>query len=403
MRMSLLVVAALALADLAPTLPPGHYVPAQDHYSRKVSAALRQDALERARVWQEPQIPIERVGFLAEDVGRDGFRPDAELACKWMYDVPMSGVTPKFLCALPDGNVLKVKYAVKQKNDNPEVPAEIAASRLMRALGFGADRMYTVKTVRCFGCPADPWAHTRQLFSPHPQVRDRFVKTFGQHDEAGRPVYLPDFETYHDFHFVAIERRMGAHGLETTSTEGWRWKELGLIDPSRGGASRAERGALILMAAFLQHTDSKEDQQRLICLDELDSQDRCARPMAILDDLGTTFGGPYKGLIGGHDKFNLEGWREAPVWEDEASCTVDVTQSPTGTFRETKVSEAGRRLAVSLLERLTDAQIMELFKAARTDEYAHESEEGRRLENWVAAFKTRRALIASAGPCPEAD
>jgi hypothetical protein len=398
--LSLLVFAAVATAGLPGALPPGRYVPVEDRYSQKVSDAARLDALQRARVWREPDVPIERVDFLTGDGSHDGFRPDDEIVCKWLHSEPMSGVTPKLLCTLPDGDVLKIKYSRKNKNDNPEVPAEIAASRLMRALGFGADRMYAVRTVRCFGCPSDPWAHTEQLFSPHREVRDRFLQTFGRRNRDGRFQYTPDSAAYTDFHNVAIERRMGKHGIETKGTEGWTWKELGVLDQSRGGSPPAERDALILMAAFLQHTDNKEDQQRLVCLDALDGQGRCARPMAIVHDLGTTFGGPYQGLLGGHDKFNLDGWRTAPLWEDETKCVVDVSQSMTGTFEEVAVSEAGRRFASSLLNRLTDLQIYELFEGAHTEEFAARSGPGRTLEHWVEVFKTKRAAIAVAGPCP---
>src|SRR6476661_3654972 len=50
------------------------------------------------------------------------------------------GATPKFACRLPDGDEVKVKYG----RENGEVYAEVAASRLLWALGFGADRVYPV-------------------------------------------------------------------------------------------------------------------------------------------------------------------------------------------------------------------------------------------------------------------
>ena len=67
---------------------------------------------------------------------------------------------------LPDGEVVKVKYG-----HTGEIHAELAASRLLAALGFGADRMYLVPRLRCFGCVRTPfytvWAldyvHARDL------------------------------------------------------------------------------------------------------------------------------------------------------------------------------------------------------------------------------------------------
>ena len=51
----------------------------------------------------------------------------------------------------------KVKYG-----GTPEIPSEIAATRLLHALGFGADRVSRVDVVRCHGCPIQPF-HTRAL------------------------------------------------------------------------------------------------------------------------------------------------------------------------------------------------------------------------------------------------
>ena len=62
-------------------------------------------------------------------------------------------MTPKFHCEMPDGQVLKVKYGAS----NGELPAEVAGTRLLAALGFGADAMYVVGKVRCTGCPRSPF------------------------------------------------------------------------------------------------------------------------------------------------------------------------------------------------------------------------------------------------------
>src|SRR6185436_17953152 len=84
--------------------------------------------------------------------GDGSFPPDAVVACRFRPGA-VSGSTPKFDCELPDGGKVKVKYG----RANPEVFTEVAASRLLAALGFGADRMYVIDRVRCFGCPRDPF------------------------------------------------------------------------------------------------------------------------------------------------------------------------------------------------------------------------------------------------------
>ena len=55
---------------------------------------------------------------------------------------------------LPVGEELKVKYGRR----NPEPWAEVAATRLLSALGFGADRMYVVARVHCLAGPIPPRA-----------------------------------------------------------------------------------------------------------------------------------------------------------------------------------------------------------------------------------------------------
>lgn len=111
---------------------------------------------------------------------------------------------------------------------NGEVYAEVATTRLLWALGFGADRMYPVRIV-CGGCP-------KQL--------------------AG--IARRDGETYR-FELDVIERKM--EGAEFPGKEAWAWRELDLVDEEAGGAPRAHRDALkLLLAVMIQHTDSKPEQ-----------------------------------------------------------------------------------------------------------------------------------------------
>jgi hypothetical protein len=61
---------------------------------------------------------------------------------------------------------------------------------------------------------------------------------------------------------AAIEREAEGQILETEPRSGWAWSELDLVEETAGGAPRAQRDALKLLAVFLQHTDSKPEQQR---------------------------------------------------------------------------------------------------------------------------------------------
>ena len=51
-----------------------------------------------------------------------------------------------------------------------------------------------------------------------------------------------------EFTWVAAERKMDGRAIEVGLHEGWDWRELPLVDPAKGGATRAELDALRLTA-----------------------------------------------------------------------------------------------------------------------------------------------------------
>src|SRR5262245_28001027 len=104
-----------------------------------VDVSTRRAYLERAQVWR----PIETASLdlMAGPPRKDRFVFDARVACDYVDhpDEPLRGATPKFLCRAGD-DMMKVKYG----KGNGEVYAEVAATRLFWALGFGADSVYPV-------------------------------------------------------------------------------------------------------------------------------------------------------------------------------------------------------------------------------------------------------------------
>ena len=128
------------------------------------------------------------------------------------------GTTPKFDCERPGNDVIRVKYG----RGNPELHAEIAATRLLSALGFGADRMFVVKSVRCAGCPAFPF-----------QALKCFAETGMQIPCFAGGV---DYSTTTDFDFVSIERRLEGRRIESTPDQGWAFYEIDRIDERAGGS-----------------------------------------------------------------------------------------------------------------------------------------------------------------------
>jgi hypothetical protein len=295
---------------------------------------------------------------------KTAFQPFQTVTCDYV-DQPQEGSSPKFSCALTSEDVIKVKYGA----DNGEVYGEVAATRLLWALGFGADRMYPVRIV-CRGCPRDP-----------------------QHDR-----HHSDAEVV--FEEAAVERKMSGKTIETQHNSGWSWDELDQIDEAAGGSSRAERDALKLLAVLIQHTDSKSQQQRLICLSS-DTREAvnegpriCASPFMLISDVGLTFGKADLFNRNSKASVNLENWASQSVWEDPAECRGELSRSWTGTIGHPRISEAGRKFLADLLAQLSDAQLRDLFEVARFPQRS-----GKSADNWVSVFKKKRNEIASV-TCP---
>ena len=328
----------------------------------RVSSEVRRDAIRRAQVWTATAVAS--MDLRSGPAGADAFAPDALVTCTYTPH-PRKGNTPKFHCRLPDGDVVKVKYGVT----NGEVYAEVLATRLLWALGFGADREYPVR-VSCRGCSADPWTQ----------------------DAPVRGEHL--------FDIAAIERPFTDRLIETRDDSGWKWAELDMVDESQGGAPRAHRDALTLLAVLLQHTDSKAAQQRLACLDPRDEDTApdaaCASPFMYINDLGLTFGAANTWNRNAVGSTNLDRWRGAPVWKDAARCIGNLTRSATGSLENPRISEAGRAFLAGLLARLSDAQLVDLFTVARVERRSSKATVG----DWVGVFKQKRDEIASTR-CPE--
>jgi hypothetical protein len=114
---------------------------------KKVDNDVRLAALRRAQVWMPGDIASRNLKAGPQD--ESGFAPEAAVTCDYVEE-RQSG-TPKFDCAISSDDKIRVKYGEL----NGEIYSEVAASRLLWALGFGADRLYPVKVI-CNGCPEDP-------------------------------------------------------------------------------------------------------------------------------------------------------------------------------------------------------------------------------------------------------
>ena len=337
---------------------------------------IRERALASARVWVPPAVPPARADLAVNPRSSQGeFAEDAEVECRFALE-KVGGLTPKFNCELADGRVLKVKYG----SANPELYAEVAATRLISALGFPADRMFAVRAVNCIGCPRFPFHSLRC----HAAIGSRWPCFPTGLDLESRTRFAP----------AVLEERLPGRRIEALRDQGWAWFELDKIDKEHGGSSRAEVDALRLLAVFLAHWDNKAENQRLVCPAGADLPDGgCAAPLAMIQDLGGSFGPA---------KLDLQNWRRTAVWADPRACRVSMEALPWGggTFDERVISEEGRQFLLRLMEQLGTDQIESLFAAARGGAYDAVTAENRNPSAWAAAFEEKVAQIRRAGPCP---
>src|SRR6185369_12275615 len=159
--------------------------------SKNISNETRFSIIQRAQIWKPTTIP--EMDLRLGPQGKGAFAPNAAVACDYVEE-KFEGASPKFGCRLDDGTVVKVKYGT-----GGEVQGEVLSSRLLWALGFGADHMYPV-VVTCRGCSADPWTNRK-----------------------------PTNET-HVFDVAVIEHKASGHAVETKRVKGWSWPEIDMID-----------------------------------------------------------------------------------------------------------------------------------------------------------------------------
>ena len=329
----------------------------------------RASLIARAQVWMP-------TSTAALDIKSGPAQPDAfpflaTVQCEYSKK-QLGGKSPKFACTIAPDDEVKVKFG----GANGEVYAEVAATRLLWALGFGADRMYPVKVI-CHKCPAE----------------------FGGIEQSdGNRLFDP----------ATIERKMP--GKDAPVTTGWSWQELETVDEKAGGASRAQRDALKLLAVFIQHTDTKPEQQRLICLKDTKSQKEetkteqaeagvsCAHPFMLLNDVGVTFGHANTFNANSTGSMNFNEWSRTPVWKGATKCVANLPKSMTGTLDNPAISEEGRQFLANLLGQLSDNQIHDLFEISRVNLRLRSPNDPRSgvasIDDWVGVFNRKRDEIA---------
>ena len=343
------------------------------------TAQARADAERTAKVWREPDTGYDPVlGYNPTNGPRTGAPPvNAEGLAKPIVCVANkdetegSGTTPKFHCSVAgvvdkDGDL--VRYKVKphfkgQARDkrNGEVYGEFLSSRFSQALGFFADDEW-VADVTCEDCKK---SLTRDFqgasFTP-------FQPAAGIELSLGNGIDV------------------GCNGKDGAALPG------SLENLLKNGAPRAEIDAFKLWLAFIDHGDTKTDNQKFACLDSQKNDDgsRACKPgqaVYYVSDMGSTFGHSSAS----EKKARLEAWRgKDPIKVSGGTCTT--TAKGVG---NAEISEAGRKLLADGLQRLLAAEqsnslITRVFRVSRN------SERDAAPEAWAAEFIRKANTIINA-------
>lgn len=358
----------------------------------------RNEYLRRARVWEPAEVSSK--DLYNGPAGDPTYAVDQTITCDFVPK-PLTGWTEKFLCRLDDGRIFKVKYV--EGDRYKEVYGEVLGTRLFWALGFYADRMLPVR-VTCRGCPRRPWNYVNARKNKHWRDDQGFMRPLPPEAEAGTYTFDP----------AALEEKLDAEPIEEHENQGWSWKSLDQIDPSLGGATRAEVDALKLLNAFVQNADNGAEQNSLACprdqvVKDPEGKVICRLPIAYVDDLGAVFG---KGGLttASAGRVDYDGWNKRAVWRNRESCKARLAAIggifQSSTLKNPIISEEGRALLSKQMEQLSDTQIADLFRAARVERLHQTTSDGsggRRavtLEDWVTLFKKKRDEITRHPGCP---
>jgi hypothetical protein len=340
--------------------------------------AERDHAEKTAKVYQAPDPGYDPVlGYNPANGPRTGAPPvDENGMAKPINCVanpeesPGTGTTPKFFCSVPgvteqDGKLVRYKIKPHFKGQSPdkrngEVYGEFLSSRFSKAMGFFADDEW-VADVNC------------------PDCEESLTKKF-----QGAP-WSPSQPA------AGIELSLGrAIDVNCNHKDGAALSDA-LSKLSQNGAPRAEIDAFKLWLAFIDHGDTKADNQRYACLkSDKNGKTRICEPgqaVYYVSDMGSTFG--YS--TASEKKARLDNWsKKDPIKVSDGRCEANAKS-----VGDTRVSEAGRKLLADNLQRLLDAEqqnhtITRVFAASRN------AERDRPPAEWTAEFVRKAKMIIDA-------
>jgi len=343
------------------------------------TSEARATAEQSAKVYQTPDPDYDPVlGFNPRVGPRLGSPPvDAEGLAKPINCVAEkktdegTGTLPKFYCTVPgvvDEKGDPIRYKVKphfkgQSKDkrNGEVNGEFLSSRFSKAMGFFADDEW-VADVTCSDCEKS------------------LTKSF-----QGAP-FTP-FQPA-----AGIELKLAGKGIDE-KCNGKDYAALGsTLSKLQHSGARAEIDAFKLWLAFIDHGDTKDENQEFVCLKSNKNADgtrTCEPGQAVyyVSDMGSTFG--YSSAS--EKKARLDEWKgKDPIKASDGHCTT--TAKGVG---DSSITEEGRQLLAGNLQKLLDAEkgngtISKVFRASRNEE------RDRPPAEWTAEFERKAQTIIDA-------
>jgi hypothetical protein len=352
---------------------------AQDKGKACFTEQVRVEAERTAKVWQAPDPDYDpALGYSISKGPRRGAPAVDENGIARPFNCMANkdpnkgaGTTPKFHCSVAgmteeDGDLIRYKIkphfkGQSQDKRNGEIYGEFLSSRFSKALGFFADDEW-VADVTCPDCQKSLTSNFQGAsFTP-------FQPAAGIELDIGRGID------------VKCNNKDGASIPDALS------KLL------QSGAPRAEIDAFKLWLAFIDHGDTKTDNQKFACLDSKRNPDgtRSCKPgqaVFYVSDMGSTWGHSSSS----ESKARLERWKgKDPIKASGGQCST--TAKSVG---DPQISEAGRKLLADQLQRLLDAErtsgmITRVFRASRN----HERDQP--AEAWTAEFIRKSNTILNA-------
>jgi hypothetical protein len=330
-----------------------------------------------ARVWHGPDPDYDPVlGYNPSNGPRKGAPQVDEgglavpIKCTAIEHDKGTGTTPKFYCTVPgvtDDDGDPVAYKVKphfkgQTRDkrNGEIYGEFLSSRFSQALGFYADDEW-VADVLCRDCKES-------------LTKDFQGVPFGPFQPA-----------------AGIELSLGKGIDENCNDKDTAPLDGTLTSLMRNGGSRAQIDAFKLWLGFIDHGDTKTDNQKFACLDPVKSGNELtcdpANIVYYVSDMGSTFGSTGAS----EKKATLALWKgKDPIKVSGGRCSTTA-----GSVGDKSISEAGRSLLADGLQQLLDEEkqngmITRVFRASRN------AERDQPAEAWAAEFKRKAMTIINA-------